>query len=692
MEFEPVAKSKNVQLKFSNEEDGFFSYFDADKLDKIFTNLLSNAMKSTKANGIVEITVVKPKIGKEAPKKAKRGEIRREEMIKIKVSDTGSGIPEKDLPFIFDRFRRVENTAIEVTDGSGVGLSLVKDCIEIHHGEIKVESQMGKGTHFTVFLPWAKEHFIPEEIEEKDSISENTETSIGLVEDSNQKTKIKYGANKEPDSEIYMLLNRHSGSIHDETVKIKRIQGSYPEQPILIVDDEIDILESYKIKLKENGIDNIILCIDGNEVLPILKKEESSIIMLDLSLPGISGKKILAEIKENYPNIHVLVVTGLKDVDSAVECIKLGAFDYMVKPVELSRLISNLHHCIEKIELEKEINVLSHKIKSMKLRKPEAFFEIITNNEVMLSKFRYIEAIAESSNPVLITGESGVGKELVARVIHKLSNRKGKFVSENIAGLDDTMITDTLFGHVKGAFTDAEVVRKGLAEEARGGTLFLDEIGDMSINSQVKLLRFIEEKEYRPLGTDKAKVSDSRIIIATNANLTKKLEEGKFRKDLFYRLTYQIHIPPLQERLDDLPYLVNHFIEQTSKALGKKKPTVPKELIVLLRTYSFPGNIRELKNMLENALSRNKSRVLSLSYFREYIQNSSDKNINKDTNVDLVGKQIVFSGEFPTMKEIEDFFVTEALRRTKGNQNVAAKLLGLSPSALSRRLKKRGGK
>jgi transcriptional regulator with PAS, ATPase and Fis domain len=207
----------------------------------------------------------------------------------------------------------------------------------------------------------------------------------------------------------------------------------------------------------------------------------------------------------------------------------------------------------------------------------------------------------------------------------------------------------------------------------------------MSIGSQLKLLRLIEEKEYRALGSDEVKISDARIIIATNANLEKKLEEGKFREDLFYRLTHRIHLPPLRERLGDLPILIDHFMEQASQALGLRKAMVPKELGGLLSSYSFPGNIRELKNMIDNALSRNKSRALPLGYFKEYVQKNSGGQLKPD------GK-LGFFDRFPNLKEIELFYIDEALRRAKGNQSVAARMLGLSASALSRRIRKRNEK
>ncbi|MBN1837543.1 MAG: sigma 54-interacting transcriptional regulator [Spirochaetales bacterium] len=323
-----------------------------------------------------------------------------------------------------------------------------------------------------------------------------------------------------------------------------------------------------------------------------------------------------------------------------------------------------------------------------RLAHPEAFAPIITGDAGIQAVFRYVESIAASANPVLITGESGVGKELVARAIHEVSGRAGKFVSENVAGLDDTMFTDTLFGHVRGAFTDAESVRKGLVEEARGGTLFLDEIGDLSLSSQVKLLRFIEEHEYRPLGGDEVKNAEVRVIVATNANLKKKLEEGSFREDLYFRLTYQVSIPPLRERQDDLPRLLEHFAAQTADSLGTRKPVIPPQLVNLLRSYRFPGNVRELRNMVENAMSRAGSGRMSLSYFREYIKQDPDGFGRCNGSIGVEGGGIMFSGRLPSLNELEDSLLREAVKRTGGNQSLAARLLGLSPSALSRRLHK----
>jgi DNA-binding NtrC family response regulator len=306
----------------------------------------------------------------------------------------------------------------------------------------------------------------------------------------------------------------------------------------------------------------------------------------------------------------------------------------------------------------------------------------------MFSLFMLIEAIAQNEKPILITGESGVGKELIAQAIHKASGRSGEFVSINIAGLDDTIFSDTLFGHIKGAFTGATSDRRGLIEKAQTGTLFLDEIGDLENGSQVKLLRLLQEGEYYPLGSDIPKHSNARILVATNVDLREKLDNGTFRKDLYHRLTLSIHTPPLRERLNDLPLLLDHFLKESSLSLNKKEPTVPKELLTLLKTFSFPGTIRELKHMIENALSRHKTKVLSLSYFKEYIKQNSKLKDSSHIIFQEPEHVIIFEGVFPTLKQVEESLINKALDKAQGNQRVAAQLLGIDPSTLSRKLKK----
>lgn len=322
---------------------------------------------------------------------------------------------------------------------------------------------------------------------------------------------------------------------------------------------------------------------------------------------------------------------------------------------------------------------------SQRLKNPEAFSEMITHSPEMFSVFDYLESVSPSNQPVLITGETGVGKELAARCIHRLSGVNGSLVVVNVAGLDDNMFSDSLFGHVKGAFTNAENHRGGLIERAGGGTLFLDEIGDLSHASQVKLLRLIQEGEYFPLGDDMPKYTDARILAATNEDLWSLQKADRFRKDLNYRLrTHHVNIPPLRKRMEDIPLLVEHFLKEAAQRLGKEKPRIPTALHTLLRTYSFPGNIRELRAMVFDAVSRNSDTVLHLDPFREHIERHAIERAGGAREAN----PFKYMKTLPTIKEATRMLVEEAMNRSASNQSVASKILGISQPALSKRLKK----
>lgn len=390
--------------------------------------------------------------------------------------------------------------------------------------------------------------------------------------------------------------------------------------PVLLVDDEPQILLSSSLILRSAGIKNVLTIEDSREVMPFLSMHETAVIVLDLFMPYVSGSELLAEIIRDFPQIPVIVMTAANEIDTAVECMKAGAFDYLVKPVEKNRFVSSIEKALELHALRSEIYSLKQRLFTDKLEHEDASSSIITNSQKMKAVFQYVEVVAGSQQPVLITGETGVGKELIARAVHKISGCKGVFAAVNVAGLDDNIFSDTLFGHKKGAYTGAEQPREGLIAQASGGTLFLDEIGDLAESSQVKLLRLLQEREYYPLGSDIPKHSDARIIVATNHDLHKSMLSGKFRKDLYYRLRgHQIHIPSLRERLEDIPLLLDHFLEEASKSMNRKKPTPPPELVTLLSTYGFPGNVRELQAMVFDAVARHKSGILSMDVFKKII-------------------------------------------------------------------------
>jgi len=456
----------------------------------------------------------------------------------------------------------------------------------------------------------------------------------------------------------------------------------FPLFPVLVVDDEEQILHGISGNLRFDCINNIITCQDSRRVMEILFKQEIEVLLLDLSMPYITGQELLPEIRKEFPELPVIIITGVTEVEIAVECMEMGIFYYLVKVIERSKLLATVKRAIEIRELRRENSSLKEHFFSNDLEYPEAFSEIVTNNMKMRSVFLYVESIAKTNKSVLIAGETGVGKELIARSIHALSERKGKYIPVNIAGFDDNIFSDTLFGHEKGAYTGATHSRKGLIDEASEGTLFLDEIGDLSPTSQVKLLRLLDAHEYYPLGSDVPKRSWARIIVATNKELEVEVEIGKFRKDLLYRLrTHKVHVPVLSERMDDLPLLINYFLEEASRELEKKKPTLPPELYTLLRTYHFPGNIRELKSMVFDAVSKHKTGILSLESFKEVIGRK-----NKQIPKSPLECSIIFPQRIPTLKEVTRLLIKESLKRANGNQSIAAQLLGISQPALSKRL------
>jgi DNA-binding NtrC family response regulator len=467
-------------------------------------------------------------------------------------------------------------------------------------------------------------------------------------------------------------------------------QTIYPQRPVMLVDDETQALTSFEATLRSAGINHFVACGDSREVMSRLARQEIEILLLDLWMPHVSGEELLRQITAEYPDLSVVIVTGADDVETAVKCMRQGAFDYIVKPVEKSRLVSSVKRGIELRELHRENQLLKARVLSDRLSRPEAFAAIVTVSPAMRSIFQYAEAVAVSPRPVLVTGETGVGKELVARALHVLSGRKGGFVPVNVAGLDDHVFADTLFGHRKGAFTGAMEGRAGLLEQAASGTLFLDEIGDLSAVSQVKLLRLLQDGEYLPLGSDVAKRSDARVLVATNQDLEAARDSGRFRKDLYYRLCgHHIHLPPLRDRREDLPLLLDHFLEKAAESQSKKKPTPPDELIKLLAAYHFPGNVRELESLVFNALSLHGSGKLSMDAFKKEIFKTQPGLAGAGAyRTETTAEQPAFPEPLPTLRQIENLLVEEALRRSGGNQSIAAAMLGITRQALNKRLHK----
>lgn len=459
-------------------------------------------------------------------------------------------------------------------------------------------------------------------------------------------------------------------------------KSHYSRYTVLLVDDEEEILEIYRDRLVSKGVTDVMCCQDSRQVLGLLEENEVGLLLLDLAMPFQSGEELLPIIRREYPHLPVIVVTGLNDVSIAVDCMHQGAFDYLTKPVSVAKLVGSVSQALEMRRLREENRALRKRFLAAELRFPEAFSEIITTSDKMRSLFIYIESISETTQPVLITGETGVGKGLIADAIHTLSGRKGEYVRVNVSGLDETMFADTLFGHKKGSYTGAAESRRGLVDKAHNGTLFLDEIGDISATSQVKLLRLLESHEFYRLGSDVVETSEARIVAATNRNIAELTATGQFRNDLYYRLaTHELEIPPLRERRADLPHLVDSFLEEAAREMKKDKPVVSPELYNVFDTCDFRGNIRELKSMIFDAVCRQRNGPL-VPKLVGTVGNKHSPSLTEVSGESLVS----FGVRMPTLKEATKLTIKEALKRSQ-NQTIAARLLGISPAALSKRLK-----
>ncbi|OGU11740.1 MAG: two-component system response regulator [Geobacteraceae bacterium GWC2_58_44] len=461
-------------------------------------------------------------------------------------------------------------------------------------------------------------------------------------------------------------------------------------QRILLIDDDAQILESCQSCLNSSGYKDVLTESDSRTVMALLAREDVAIIVMDLRMPHLSGHELLPQIVSKFPQIPVIVATASNDVDTAVNCIREGAFDYLVKPIEVKRLVTSVKKALELRSLSSELSVLKDYMFTDRLDHPDTFRSIVTGNKGMRAIFQYLEVISGTRQPVMITGETGTGKELIARAIHTLSGSSGEYVALNAAGLDDNMFSDTLFGHRKGAFTGADQARDGLITRAAGGTLFLDEIGDLNEMSQVKLLRLLQEQEYYPVGSDFIKKSEARIVLATNRDLLDLIKRGKFRNDLYYRLCgHRVHLPPLRERLDDIPLLLDHFLGASACCLGKKKPTPPPGLAVLLSLYHFPGNVREFEALVYDAVLRHTAGVLSMDTFRAVIGDERPAQKSDPAAHPPSGENPLNAifGHFPTIDEVEEYMIREAMKLSKGNQGMAGKILGMGRQTLNKRLK-----
>ncbi|MFA5516543.1 MAG: sigma-54 dependent transcriptional regulator [Desulfuromonadales bacterium] len=449
---------------------------------------------------------------------------------------------------------------------------------------------------------------------------------------------------------------------------------------ILVVDDEHLIRWSLEQNLKKQGYD-VFTAGSGEDALKILREESPDLVLLDIQLPGISGIEVLEKAKEIDDETIVIMVTALGVLETAVKAMRMGAYDYINKPFNLDELSIQIKKALETGELRKEV---AH-LRSEQSRK-YGIGNLIAESRHMKNVLTMVEKIARSdASTVLVQGESGTGKELIAKAIHYESARSDKpFLAINCAAVPETLLESELMGHEKGAFTDARVQKKGLFEMADGGTLFLDEIGDMEPGMQAKLLRVLEERSFRRVGGTKDIQVDVRIISATNQDLVRAMEERTFRNDLYYRIqVIPIFLPPLRERKDDVMPLVSHFVSHFNREFGKNVKGVSKMAEKFLIEYEWPGNIRELKNIIERAIILENEEVLLLEHLPQEL-------VAKAGGCGVGPINIRLPAEGIDIEDVERELIRQSLEISEGNQSKAAKKLNLGIDAFRYRMKKFG--
>jgi two-component system response regulator HydG len=446
---------------------------------------------------------------------------------------------------------------------------------------------------------------------------------------------------------------------------------------VLIVDDEQSMCELLQADLRLRDYD-VAWCTSAEDGLRNLATSAFDVVLTDLKMPQVDGIQFCQRIVANRPDIPVIVMTAFGSLETAIAAIRAGAYDFVTKPVEMDRLALTLQRAVRHRQLQEQIKVLSEAVE-----RTTRFEELLGESPPMQRLYDQIDRIADSEASVLITGESGAGKELVARSLHRRSRRRDKpFVAVNCPALPDTLLESELFGHAKGAFTDARSDRKGLFVQSQGGTLFLDEITEMPLSMQPKLLRALEESAVRPVGGDQEVPFDARILAATNRDLESAVEERGFRKDLYFRINViQIELPPLRSRGMDILLLAQHFVEQFAAQSGKQVKGISEAMGERLLAYTWPGNVRELRNVIERAVALTRYDKLAVESLPEKIR-------------EYRSSQVFIEGDDPSelvpMEEVERRYILHVMRSVGENKTLAARILGLDRKTLYRKLRQYG--
>jgi two-component system nitrogen regulation response regulator NtrX len=445
---------------------------------------------------------------------------------------------------------------------------------------------------------------------------------------------------------------------------------------ILIVDDEESICQTLGGILNDEGHE-VVAAVSGEEALRLIEEDPPSLVLLDIWLPGMDGIEVLKVIKAGYPRTQVVMMSGHGSIEAAVKATKLGAFDFIEKPLSLEKVILVINHAMEMIRLEEENLLLKQKISHE--------YELTGQSGPIQDLKEMIGIVAPTNAWILIMGENGTGKELVARSIHRQSRRAQRsFIEVNCAAIPEDLIESELFGHEKGAFTGATAMKRGKFDLANEGTIFLDEVADMSLKAQAKVLRILQEKKFERVGGNKLIPTDVRVLAATNKDLEREMEEGRFRQDLFYRLNViPLRIPPLRDRKEDIPLLVDRFVKDSALKEGEPEKQVTDEALAILMNYNWPGNVRELKNIIERLMIMTPARMISKCDLFPLFEE-----VKMDTPASVT--ELTDDTFRAAKQDFERQYIVRKLREFEGNISKTAEAIGLERSNLHKKIRSYG--
>jgi DNA-binding NtrC family response regulator/signal transduction histidine kinase len=646
---------ENAGLRFTVECEPIAEpvYVDRDMWEKVVSNLLSNAFRFT-FEGVVTVTLAS-----------------RDRSVELQVRDTGVGIPADQHERVFERFHRIEGTQARTYEGTGIGLAFVQELVKLHGGQVRVESTVGKGSAFTVAIPLGTAHLPAERIHAARSLA-----STGI------------GADVYAEEALRWLPDER------ETAEPEGTRDS-----IVVADDNADMRQYLRHLLGSRY--EVHAVPDGVEALRATRLLRPALLLADVMMPQLDGFGLLRAIRDDaaLASMPVILISARAGEESRVEGLQAGADDYLVKPFTARELLARVDTHLKMAKLRRDTAEREERLRmeaelerqnkdrlyreNLALRdevdRTSMFEEIVGASDALKSVLSRIAKVGPTDSTVLVVGETGTGKELIARALHKRSQRSGRgFVSVNCAALAPSLISSELFGHEKGAFTGATQRRLGRFELAEGGTIFLDEVGELLPETQVALLRVLQEREFERVGGSKPISVDVRVIAATNRDLKAAVANGSFRQDLFYRLNvFPIEVPALRDRKDDILMLVEYFVRRYTTRAGKSIRTIDKATLRLLQDYEWPGNIRELQNVIERSVILSAGEVFAVD--ESWLPKQSVRTL---PSVAFES----FRGEPRSEQEIIEAALAECRGRVAGPLGAAAKL-GVPPSTLDHRIK-----